>query len=731
MQAYMSFDPFVDNNDGGQLTNLAAALSAEIKIRGQDFPILLSHRDVHWGEDPVQRIAELIDSVTFYIPIVTPSFFRDDACREQILRFAERERRLGRSDLILPLLYVGRGIEDEAQRWADDEVGRIVFSHQPRDCRHLRRQDLSTSYDARTTLDSLASQLCDALDRVQGGGISAAGSADAPSNVRRDAAADSKPTKEADKHDTAIDPEPAADVLTPPTAADEIVPLIVDRIKGPYRTVLAAVQEARPGSLILIRPGEYTESVRVDKPITLVGDGTSDQILLHSDASPAIVFEAPLGRITNLTLRQTGTEPLPALDILQGYVDVEGCQVTSVTGSGVVVHSGADPRLRRNRLVGCKKAGIIFTNGARGTLEENEITENHSSAIGVADGAAPTIRQNRIFNNDGSGIYLSDGAGTISENELAHNKRGGIRIIGTSANPSVRHNRIHDNVQSGILVGRGGQGLIDDNSIFNNGVNGVAVRQGGNPTLTGNRIYGNHEDGIDIYDQGLGTFEDNEIFSNLYCGLRARTGANPVVRRNRFHRNMEDGVTVASEARGLFDRNEVFDNQESGIWVGTGCNPVIRGNDIHDANEFGILARLASGNFEENVITRARGIGILVSGGDSTFVSNRVENSREDGIRIEEGATGLFEGNEILRNAGDGLVVANTDSAVIRANRIAENNGAGIRVERGGDARFEANALEENHGGNWVWDGNHLVLQTRPADREAKPAAEDGPPESE
>jgi F-box protein 11 len=38
--------------------------------------------------------------------VITPGYMTSDYCRKELQRFLERERRLGRNDLILPIMYV-------------------------------------------------------------------------------------------------------------------------------------------------------------------------------------------------------------------------------------------------------------------------------------------------------------------------------------------------------------------------------------------------------------------------------------------------------------------------------------------------------------------------------------------------------------------------------------------------------------------------------------------------
>jgi pectin methylesterase-like acyl-CoA thioesterase len=77
---------------------------------------------------------------------------------------------------------------------------------------------------------------------------------------------------------------------------------------GGYATITKAVDAARDGDTILVRPGRYEESVVVDgKTITIRGDGERDAIVVGWDEGPAFVLVETRSTLAGLTL--TGESP--------------------------------------------------------------------------------------------------------------------------------------------------------------------------------------------------------------------------------------------------------------------------------------------------------------------------------------------------------------------------------------------------------------------------------------
>src|ERR1700722_12980976 len=120
--AFMSYARFNDEHDDGQLTLFRQRLAAEVRAQtGLEFPIFQDRADIAWGQNWQQRINDALDTVTLLIAIITPAFFASTPCRDEVTRFLQRERKLGRTDLILPVYYIrARQIENPATRDSDE-----------------------------------------------------------------------------------------------------------------------------------------------------------------------------------------------------------------------------------------------------------------------------------------------------------------------------------------------------------------------------------------------------------------------------------------------------------------------------------------------------------------------------------------------------------------------------------------------------------------------------------
>ena len=492
--AFMSYVRFNDQHDDGQLSQFRERLGAEVRAQtGQEFAIFQDRNDIAWGQNWQRRIDEALDEVTLLLVIITPSLFGSSPCRGEVARFLDRERVLGRGDLILPVYYISARQLDDPSLREGDEMAEVLASRQFADWRELRFKPF-TSPQVRKAIAQLASRMRDTFWQPS------AAPAARPAGGRQEAGS-------AEQAGAAGGVTAKAE---PPTHVVDAFPG-----RGDFATVSAAIAAAKPGDRILVRPGLYEEALVVDKPLEILGDGAVSDIEIWARGAHVLAFKASIGRVANLTLRQAGGEgEWYGVDITQGRLDLEGCDISNRSGSCVVIRSGADPRLRRNKIHGGKRDGVYVYNGGLGTLEDNDITGNALAGVGIDNGADPTLRRNQIHDNKAGGVFVLDsGRGTLEDNDISSNARSGVQIA-TAGNPTLRGNQIHDNKQSGVYVFESGLGTLEDNDITGNAHAGVSIRSGGNPTVRANRINRNGSQAVWIYTGGLGVIEDNDLSGN-------------------------------------------------------------------------------------------------------------------------------------------------------------------------------------------------------------------------
>jgi len=165
--AFMSYGQFDEDDDDGEglLSQFRRRLAAEVRAQtGHDFTIFQDREDIAYGENWQQRIDETLDAAALLLVIITPGLFRSEASRAEISRFLQRERQLGRSDLILPVYYItAREIEAPAAQRVDP-LAKVLTSRQYVDWRNMRFEPVTSPLALRTIAD-LASRMTSAFWR--------------------------------------------------------------------------------------------------------------------------------------------------------------------------------------------------------------------------------------------------------------------------------------------------------------------------------------------------------------------------------------------------------------------------------------------------------------------------------------------------------------------------------------------------------------------------------------
>ena len=622
---FFSYVRFNDETEEGRLSELRVKLEAEVAmLLGEKFELFQDTKGVGMGENWQKRLDEGLADSTVFIPILTPAYLKRPACRAELEKFLEKEKDLNRDDLVLPLLYLETPALTEEARRIQDPLAMALHAHQWRDWSDLRFEPWDKSKFLR--LSAIAKEIVKTLERKPKA---------SPRRPRTSKKADRSLPASAESGSEIIVPDAQVTTSTPEehqarNKSKRIEPttFVVDPMlgRGDFTSIGAAIAAANGGERILVRPHVYTEPVKLDKPVELIGDGKRAEIIIEASDSNAISFQTSFGRVANCTIRQMGTGERFAVHIPQGQLVLEDCDITSVNYVCVGVHGGANPILRRNEIHDAKYCGILVYDNGKGTFEDNDIFANALSGVEIKTGADPVLRRNRIHDGLENGVMAHEqGKGTLEDNDIFANALSGVEIR-TAADLVVRRNRIHASKGAGVTVHKEGKGILEDNEIFANAFSGVIISSGGDPVLRRNRLHDGLENGVMAIDQAKGTLEDNDIFANALSGVEIRTAGDPIIRRNRLHDGLQNGVLVHKEGKETLENNEIFGNALAGVEIREGARPTIRQNRIH--------------------------------------------KNKGAGIRVHSGGSGILQNNDLRKNEGLAFHLDNAAADLIREGNI-------------------------------------------------------------
>jgi parallel beta-helix repeat protein len=264
--------------------------------------------------------------------------------------------------------------------------------------------------------------------------------------------------------------------VTPPTptvsSGEAVQTLVVSAMgRGNYRTISDAIKAAKDGAKILVKEGVYREGLMIDKPLEIIGDGETSEIILEYSDGSCILMQTDYAKVKGLTIcGQAGLKrkEYSAVDIPQGRLILEDCDIISDSFVCISIHGlTAKPRISHCKIHDSKEAGIHIYEKGQGIVEDCD-----------------------IFANTYCGIAIKK-----------------------EANPTIRRCKIQDE-QFGIMVWQKGQGIVEDCDIFANTYCGVNISKQGNPIIQKCRINRNEYQAIRSHDNGRGTVENCDLTGN-------------------------------------------------------------------------------------------------------------------------------------------------------------------------------------------------------------------------
>lgn len=156
-----------DEASHGRIAQLARDIVTEYEAQTTEkIQLFLDRDDLKWGDAWRSVIDEALASVAFFVPVVTPRFFKSVECRRELKQFADRAEALGVKQLIMPILWIDvPNLHDPAQR--DDAMDMVVdFQWEPlTNLRHTPRD----SPEYTKAVEKLAAQIVtvnDAVDKL-------------------------------------------------------------------------------------------------------------------------------------------------------------------------------------------------------------------------------------------------------------------------------------------------------------------------------------------------------------------------------------------------------------------------------------------------------------------------------------------------------------------------------------------------------------------------------------
>lgn len=397
------------------------------------------------------------------------------------------------------------------------------------------------------------------------------------------------------------------------------------------RTITDAINKSMPGDTILVKSGEYNESIVLDKAIQIKRFDENSNVEIKSVKGDAISLQTNCARIVGITISCSTPGDTYCVRSKIGILELEGCTLIS--------HCAGCVRLERNARISAKDCTLhtnMFTStslmpGSKAVFDacnfdRPEGDHRHDDKIGNA--AIPCI------------------------------------TVDSDATCIVVNSR---KIESSILFKPHSKGMIKGSSITSI-TSGIIVQDSAHPLISGCTITGCQR-GLSLEGRSLGVFVDNTIEGND-VGVYATGVRNFIMRNNVIKGSKTLGVRVVKGSYCTFDGGIIQDSLHNGLQLDKRTCLIMKGVSFIGNKKSGLLVephnsneetsedafvRLENCIFERNLefgISIRDGIKLSMKGG--TVQHNRSGGIRADACRLD------LQNVECFENLGKELILCSS-----------------------------------------------------------------------
>jgi hypothetical protein len=126
---FWSYSHQDDERDNHGVTRLASRISDEFAlVTGETLTLFVDRNDIRWGDEWRRRINAALAETTFFIPIITPLYFKREECIRELVSFVGQAQSLGAVELVMPILYIAvPGLSEDSTEEARALIARMHY----------------------------------------------------------------------------------------------------------------------------------------------------------------------------------------------------------------------------------------------------------------------------------------------------------------------------------------------------------------------------------------------------------------------------------------------------------------------------------------------------------------------------------------------------------------------------------------------------------------------------
>lgn len=406
-----------------------------------------------------------------------------------------------------------------------------------------------------------------------------------------------------------------------------------------HQTIASAIAVANDGDVISIRPGVYTESVSIDRSVTLSGTGNLGDVRIETSADPAIICTANDARISGITLHRSAGDV--AVDIESGSLSMDECAVESATEVAVVVRSDARLIAHSTRVSNSTGAGVLVYDGGIAEITQSVLREIATTALVVRGASHAQFSDSTIDTVQGGFLVADGGQLTVVRGKTANAEQSMVTVE-NDATVDITGMHFSGGKGIGILATANARASLTDVRL--DGLEAQSIVGMGDASIDLSRV--------DIANSGAHALQIVESSTATVVGCRVTD-------------TMHDAVVASGKARLELSESTIESVRGTGVLVVDDAAAVLESVRIIGAEESGVSARDRAGLSVANGVIKRCAVGATWSddaGGmlrETAFIDNQQEDIQR-GPDTDVSVT-LLDANTIPADTGDTHGVATTD----------------------------------------------------------------------
>jgi len=230
--------------------------------------------------------------------------------------------------------------------------------------------------------------------------------------------------------------------------------LVVDNkyYSGDYWRIQDAVNNAKYGDTVYVKPGTYNETIDLKSGIILEGAGAEETKITYSGDDRVIdIYEDSDVTVSGFTLEYNGSENRVTLRIKNSSknVVIRNNIITGSIYSGVNVGNNSSKiRIENNVIRDNKHSGVYIFGNSSAVIKGNEIYDNGYHGVSIKGETRSQIINNTIVFNGYNGFYPRLDAKPVFQNNIVVNNKDGIDVTtksGSDGDPILGYNNVWGN----------------------------------------------------------------------------------------------------------------------------------------------------------------------------------------------------------------------------------------------------------------------------------------------